>query len=127
MDGHAKFSLAVLKLRNQASSRLSCQPSISRWRGTGCENAVVGAYQIRPASSDGEFSDFTDASYFTASEIPVEIQEILLKFAQRFTLSPVVREILEIAEPHFTILPVDVPDTAHSTILALDVTWIRNG
>jgi hypothetical protein len=112
---------------------------ISRWRGMGCETPVFGFRNhhdfrrgarednlLPPtcgpsqfASSDRQLGDSTDAWYLTAREVPVKIPKILLKFTERFALSQVIREFLEVAEPHITVLPMDVTSSPHNIILLL--------
>lgn len=74
----------------------------------------------RSTSSDGQLGDSADAGNFTAPQVPVEIPKVLLEFSQRLALSQVVRELLEVAEPHLAVLPVDVSSLAHDTILQLN-------
>jgi hypothetical protein len=48
----------------------------------------------------------------------MQITEVVLKFCQGLALGQVVRELLKVAEPHLTILPMDVSCAAHHTIVA---------
>ncbi len=71
---------------------------------------------------NGEFSDSSDPWNFAAREVAIKINEILLEFFERLALSQVIRELFEVAEPHFTVLPTDIACRAHSFILLLAAT-----
>jgi hypothetical protein len=62
----------------------------------------------------------SDSSYawnFAAREVPVKVKEILLEFFERLALGEVIRKLFKVAQPHFAVLPTDIPRSAHSAIL----------
>lgn len=72
-------------------------------------------------SSDRKFGNAANSRNFSTHEVAVEIAEVFLKFGLGFTLRQIVGELLEVAEPYLSVLPVDVSSDAHVTSVLL---WI---
>jgi hypothetical protein len=90
---------------------------VSRRAGRGYIQPLPTCGSDPPASSHRKFGDLTDTGNLTAREVFVQIPEILLKIGKRFALSQIIWKVLEIPEPHFTVLPMDVPGPTHKAIL----------
>src|SRR5450759_1613822 len=96
-----------------------------------CEPALTPVFRAcesgRPASSNGELGDSADARDLAAGQVPVQIAEIFLQFRKGLALGQVIGEHFKIAEPHATILPVDVTSRAHDIILLHCASTTRPG
>jgi len=55
----------------------------------------------------------------------IEIFQVLLQLLKGLSLSPIVRELLKISEPHVLVLPVDILHLSHIPSIPL-VTGLRN-
>jgi hypothetical protein len=59
----------------------------------------------------------------SACQILVEIPQILSEFLDRFTLCQIVREVLEVAEPHAVVLPMNIPGGVHGASILSRKPW----
>ena len=50
-----------------------------------------------------------------AVDYGLDTRSILLELGNRFALSQTIRELLEVAEPHPAILPMDIPARMHNS------------
>ena len=83
--------------------------------------AVVpaAASAARPAAPAGAtMSVLTYARNLAAGEIAIEVSKILFELSEGLTLCEVIRVVLEVAEPHLIVQPVDVTCGRHGFILA---------
>src|ERR1035441_4374204 len=93
-----------------------CNTNRASHRGESMSTRVFRACESGPsASSDRKLSDSPDARNLAAGKVPEEIAEIFLQFARVLALGQVIGNLLKIAEPHASVLPVDVTSGAHDT------------
>ena len=59
----------------------------------------------------------TDAGDLAPDHVIVNILQVLLEFFQGFPLGHVIRELLDVPEPHVAILPVHILRRIHNVML----------
>jgi len=70
-------------------------------------------------ASDGKLGDFANTGDLAARQIAIEIAQVLFQLRQCLALRQVIGKLLEVPEPHASVLPVDVTRGDHETILLL--------
>ena len=89
----------------------------------GCR-ILCGSLKIRPAIANincDRLSNRARAGNLAACQIPVDVTKVLFQFAQRFALGEIVRELFEVSEPHFAVLPADISSRTHTPIVLFPV------
>lgn len=61
----------------------------------------------RAASRDLQLLDFADVWDLAAGEVAIKVAQVLFELCERVALGPVVRVVLEIAQPGVLVLPAD--------------------